>query len=319
MKKLVSILLMLCLTLALCAPALAVNEGEERVVIGADLGENDILTVYGQFGLMRGSVTELTVTNAEERSYLEGIVSESVIGTRSISCIYIKTLPEGDGLTVNTNNISWCTQDMYKSALMTAGIFDAEVKVGAPFAVSGTAALTGIYKAYEDITGETLDEEAKAAAADELVITAELADALAEAGVDMSDIDTSNVDVDQIAEEISNADAVSIVNELKLILDETQNMSDEELREQIIIIAGNYGYTLDDDLINRLIDLCRSMEGLSIADLTDKVEQFKNGVANMQQYAATVQEYAEKASSFGQKVADFFQSIFDFFSGLFGK
>lgn len=319
MKKIVSIFLLLCMTLALCVPALAVNEGEERVVIGADLSESDILTVYGQFGLMRGSVTELKVTNAEERNYLEGIVSESVIGTRSISCIYIKTLQEGAGLTVSTNNISWCTQDMYKSALMTAGIFDAEVKVGAPFAVSGTAALTGIYKAYEDITGEKLDEEAKAAAADELVITAELADALAESGVDMSDIDTSNVDVDQIAEEISNADAVSIVNELKLILDETKNMSDEELREQIILIADNYGYTLDEDLINRLIDLCRSMERLSIADLTDKVEQFKNGVATVQEYAATVQEYAEKASSFGQKVSNFFQSIVDFFSGLFGK
>lgn len=319
MKKIVSILLLLCMVLALCVPALAVNEGEERVVIGADLGESDILAVYGQFGLMRGSVTELKVTNAEERNYLEGIVSESVIGTRSISCIYIKTLQEGAGLTVSTNNISWCTQDMYKSALMTAGIFDAEVKVGAPFAVSGTAALTGIYKAYEDITGETLDEEAKAAAADELVITAELADALAESGVDMSDIDTSNVDVDEIAEEISNADAVSIVNELKLILDETKNMSDEELREQIIAIANDYGYTLDEDLINRLIDLCRSMESLSIADLTDKVEQFKNGVATVQQYAATVQEYAEKASSFGQKVTNFFQSIVDFFSGLFGK
>lgn len=319
MKKIVSILLLLCMTLALCVPALAVNEGEERVVIGADLSESDILTVYGQFGLMRGSVTELKVTNAEERNYLEGIVSESVIGTRSISCIYIKTLPEGAGLTVSTNNISWCTQDMYKSALMTAGIFDAEVKVGAPFAVSGTAALTGIYKAYEDITGEKLDEEAKSVAADELVITAELADALAESGVDISDIDTSNVDADQIAEEISNADAVSIVNELKLILDETKNMSDEELREQIILIADNYGYTLDEDLINRLIDLCRSMESLSIADLTDKVEQFKNGVATVQEYAATVQEYAEKASSFGQKVSNFFQSIVDFFSGLFGK
>lgn len=318
MKKFISILLLLSLTLILCVPALAVNEGEARVVIGADLDENEILTVYGHFGLMRGSVDELKVINAEERSYLEGIVSDSVIGTRSISCIYIRTLREGDGLTVSTNNISWCTQDMYKSALMTAGIFDAEVKVSAPFTVSGTAALTGIYKAYEDITGEALDEAAKSAAADELVITAELADALAEAGVDTSGIDTDNVDMDQLSEEISSADAVSIVNELKLILDETKNMTDDELREQIILIANEYGYTLDSDLIDRLISLCRSMENLSIADLTDKVEQFKEGVATVQQYAATVQEYAEKASSFGQKVADFFRSVADFFTNLFG-
>ena len=314
MKKITSILLVLCALFVLCVPALAVNEGEERVVLGADLTEDQILTVYGQFGLMRGSVTELKVTNAEERSYLQGVVSDSVIGTRSISCIYIKTLREGAGLTVAANNISWCTEDMYKSALMTAGIFDAEVKVGAPFPVSGTAALTGIYKAYEDITGVKLDEEAKAAAADELVITAELADALEEAG-----IDTSQIDTDMLADEISSADAVAIVNELKLILDETQNMTDEELRAQIVQIAAEYGYTLTDEMIDRLISLCRSLEGLSIAELTDKVEQFKSGIETVRKYAGTVQEYAQKATTFGQKVANFFQSIGDFFSRLFGK
>lgn len=305
MKKAISLFLTLCMAFALCMPALAVSEGEERVVIGADLSSDQILSVYSQFGLVRNSVTELTVTNAEERDYLEGLVSESVIGTRSISCIYIKTLKENSGLTVSTNNISWCSQDMYKSALMTAGIYDAEVKVGAPFSVSGTAALTGIYKAYEDITGEKLDEDAKSAAADELVITAELADALTEAA------GSQGISAEDIANEISNADAVAIVQELKLILDETENMSDQELHDQVVQIAAQYGYTLDESLINKLISLCRSLEGLSISELQDKVEQFKSSVA-------TVQEYAEKAASFGQKVSDFFGKIVDAFRNIFG-
>ena len=131
-------------------------------------------------------------------------------------------------------------------------------------------------------------------------------------------IDTSKLDNDAIAEQISNADAVAIVNELKLILDETQNMTDEELREQIIRIAGEYGYTLTDDMITRLISLCRSLEGLSIAELTDKVEQFKSGIETVQKYADTVQEYAEKATSFGQKVGNFFKAVGDFFGRLFG-
>ncbi len=304
-KKLTSLFLAACTALALCVPAFAVSEGEQRVVIGADLSSDQILTVYSQFGLVRGSVTELTVTNAEERDYLEGLVSESVIGTRSISCVYIKTLSEGSGLTVTATNISWCTEDMYKSALMTAGIYDAEVKVGAPYSVSGTAALTGIYKAYEDITGQTLDEDAKSAAADELVITAELADALADAA------EAEGIDTGDIAEEISSADAVSIVNELKLILDETQDMTDDELREQITAIAADYGYTLDDALIEKLISLCRSMEGLSISELQDKVEQFKSTVS-------TVTEYAEKVTTFGQKVSNFFSKIADAFRSVFG-
>lgn len=288
LKKFLSLLLALVMAASLCVPVLAANVGEARAVIGANLSEDQIKTVYGQFGLERGSVGELTVTNAEERDYLEGLVDESVIGTRSISCVYIKLLEEGKGLTVSTDNITWCTEDMYRSALMTAGIYDAEVKVGAPFAVSGTAALTGIYKAYEDITGTQLVEEAKEAAADELVTTAELAD------------------------EISEEDAVAIVNELKLMLDEISEMSDEELRAQINEIAAQYGYTLDEALVDKLISLCRSLQGLTIADLQEKVEQFKDTIE-------TVSQYADQALTFGQKLAQFIQNILNAFKNAFGE
>jgi len=288
LKKLFSLLLALVMAFSLCAGALAANEGEARAVVGANLSEDQIKTVYTQFGLERGSVGELTVTNAEERDYLEGLVDESVIGTRSISCVYIKLLEEGKGLNVSTDNITWCTEDMYRSALMTAGIYDAEVKVGAPFGVSGTAALTGIYKAYEDITGTQLVEEAKEAAADELVTTAELAD------------------------EISEEDAVAIVNELKLMLDEIKGMSDDELRAQINDIADQYGYTLEEELVDKLISLCRSLQGLTIADLQEKVEQFKNTIE-------TVSQYADRALTFGQKLAQFIQNILNIFKNASGE
>lgn len=324
MKKLIGLALALCMLLALCVPAFADAAMTECVAIGADISESQILDVYAQFGLARGSVTEIKVTNAEERAYLEGVVSESVIGTRSISCIYIRRLGDNAGLTVTTNNINWCTEDMYRSALMTAGIFDAEVKVGAPFAVSGTAALTGVYKAYELMTGTRLDEEAKSAAADELVVTAELADELTEA-ILSGDVDSEaiaqaieNGDAQAIAEEVSSADAVSIVNELKLILDETKDMSDEELRTEVVSIAAEYGYTLDEATIDKLIELVRSMEGLSIADLTEKVQQFQSNVEKLRSTVETVQEYAEQAATFGQKVSNFFRSIGDAFRSIFG-
>ena len=43
---------------------------------------------------------------------------------------------------------------------------------------SGTGALAGIYKAYEDMTGTTLSEAAKDTAVEELIVTGELQDAL---------------------------------------------------------------------------------------------------------------------------------------------
>ena len=129
-KKVLSLILALAMTFALAVPACAANES--RVVIGADLTEEQIDTVYQIFGIERGSVEELKVTNAEERRYLEGLVEESVIGKNAISCVYVQLLGEGAGLTIDTCNINWCTAEMYRNALATAGISDAKIVVAAP-------------------------------------------------------------------------------------------------------------------------------------------------------------------------------------------
>ncbi len=63
---------------------------------------------------------------------------------------------------------------MYRNALVTAGIKDAKIKVSSPFQVSGTAALTGIIKAFEDITGEEITEIEKKIASEEIAKTATL-------------------------------------------------------------------------------------------------------------------------------------------------
>lgn len=285
MKKLISALLAVCL-LAGAVPALAVDAGEARAVIGANLTDEQIADVYKNFGISRGDVTELRVTNADERKYLSGYVDDSVIGTNSISCVYIEVLDEGEGLDVTTSNINWCTSQMYVSALATAGITDAKIIVAAPFEVSGTAALTGVYMAYEDITGEKLDETAKLVSTQELTLTAELAD------------------------KIGSYDSVEIVNELKLLLGETRNMTDEQLRAEIVSIASDLGVTLTDTQINQLISLCRSLEKLNPDELKAKVESVQNTIAKLGQAKETV-------SNFFEGVKNVWNSIVDFFKGLF--
>lgn len=286
MKKLISALLAVCL-LAGAVPALAVDAGEARAVIGANLTDEQIADVYASFGVKRGDVTELRVTNADERKYLEGYVDESVIGTNSISCVYIEVLEEGEGLDVTTSNINWCTSQMYVSALATAGITDAKIIVAAPFEVSGTAALTGVYMAYEDITGEELDETAKLVSTQELTLTAELAD------------------------QIGSYDSVEIVNELKLLLGETRNMTDEQLRSEIVSIASDFGVKLTDTQIDQLISLCRALEKLNPDELKEKVESVQNTIAKLGQAKETV-------SNFFTSVKNVWNSIVDFFKGIFG-
>lgn len=285
MKKLISVLLAVCL-LAGAVPALAVDAGEARAVIGANLTDEQIADVYKNFGISRGDVTELRVTNADERKYLSGYVDDSVIGTNSISCVYIEVLNEGEGLDVTTSNINWCTSQMYVSTLATAGITDAKIIVAAPFEVSGTAALTGVYMAYEDITGEELDETAKLVSTQELTLTAELAD------------------------KIGSYDSVEIVNELKLLLGETRNMTDEQLRAEIVSIASDLGVTLTDTQINQLISLCRSLEKLNPDELKAKVESVQNTIAKLGQAKETVSNFLTGVKNVWNSIVDFFKNIF---------
>ena len=283
--------LLLAAVLLVSASAAVWADGDSRVVLGADLTEEQIATVYRLFGVERGSVEELTVTNAEERSYLKGFVDDKVIGKYAISCVYVELLEEGKGLSVETYNVTWCTSEMYKNALATAGVRDAKIIVAAPFEVSGTAALTGIYKAYEHITGDTLDETAKAVGTQELTITGEL------------------------AEEIGNLDATEIVTGLKEVLGETVKMSDEEIRREIVRIAGEYNVTLSDRQIQQLIDLCRSLEGLD-------ADSLKERVVEAQETIKKIGEAKDKAVGFYEKLSQFFSSASDFFSqvtALFGK
>ena len=285
MKKLISALLAVCL-LAGAVPALAVDAGEARAVLGANLTDEQIADVYKNFGISRGDVTELRVTNADERKYLSGYVDDSVIGTNSISCVYIEVLDEGEGLDVTTSNINWCTSQMYVSALATAGITDAKIIVAAPFEVSGTAALTGVYMAYEDITGEELDETAKLVSTQELTLTAELAD------------------------KIGSYDSVEIVNELKLLLGETRSMTDEQLRAEIVSIASDLGVTLTDTQINQLISLCRSLEKLNPDELKAKVESVQNTIAKLGQAKETVSNFLTGVKNVWNSIVDFFKNIF---------
>ena len=286
MKKLITVLLIIIMAVGMIVPAYAENI-QSRAVIGADLTEDQITAVYNAFGIRRGDAIELRVTNGEERQWLQGYVDESLIGTRSISCVYVELLPEGSGMDVTTSNITWCTGEMYISALATAGITDARIIVAAPFEVSGTAALTGVYKAYEDMTGKKLDDLAKLVSTQELTITGELAN------------------------EIGGMDSTSIVNDLKLMLDETQKMTDDEIRAEIVEIAGRYNVSLTNTQIQQLIDLCRSLEGLDADSLKARVEEVQGTLQKVSDAKTKVVGFVETVKKVVTSVSSFFDKIKD--------
>lgn len=293
MKRCVTFCLSLLLLLALSASAAAgwfSAPRESRAVVGADLTEEQLDTVYQLFGVRRGTVTELRLTNAEERLYLQSFVDPAVIGTRSISSVYVELLSSGSGLDITTHNVTWCTASMYLSALTTAGVADARVVVAAPFEVSGTAALAGVYKAYEDMTGARLDDEAKRVGTQELTVTGEL------------------------AKELGLFDSPALVNELKLIVNETAAMSDAQLRERIQSIAARYRLTLTDSQVDRLVALCRSLEGLDAASLRSRVEGVQGTLEKLSDARESAGAFFAGLSRAAEAVASFFASL----GSLFG-
>ena len=263
-----------------------IAEGKARVVMGADLDEEQRAQIYRDFSLAEGDIQGLTITNQEERAYLEGIAPEDKIGNLALSCVYIRTLEENSGLTITLHNINWCSENMYRNVLVTAGITDASVMISAPYPVSGTAALTGIYKAYEDVTGEKLDESAKKAAANELFITGAL------------------------AETIGSTDATLLVNELKGILDQTQDMTDDEVHKEIHSLAKSLGIQVTDSQIEQLVGLCRELEGLDTQQLQEHLESIAGTVDSAQKTNAFF-------SALEKNIQNFFTNIGTFFSNLF--
>ena len=206
--------------------------------------------------------------------------------------MYITILDDGSGLNVSTKNINWYTEQMYKNALTTAGITDADVKVTAPFEVSGTAALTGIYKAYEDITGNSLSSLAKMVGAEELIVTG------------------------QLAEYIGSDEATALINELKGILDITETMSDADVKKEIKKLADQYNVQVADEQIEQLLKLCRQLEKLDINQLKEKLVSITNTVEK----AMTAKDkVANAVATITEKVTGFLGSVSKFFAGLFNK
>ena len=194
-------------------------------------------------------------------------------------------------MNVTVKNISWCTPEMYINALSTAGITDARIAVAAPFAVSGTAALAGIYKAYEDMTGQKLDAAAKDVSTQELTITGELAN------------------------EIGSEDSTSIVNDLKLMLNETDNMSDEELRSNIRRIAETYNVTLTETHVKQLLDLCRSLEKLDPSTIPQRVEDIQSTLEKVSEAKDQVVGFFQTLKNAFQTMKDFFERLASLFGG----
>ncbi len=260
--------------------------GDTMVTLGSDLNADERKTVLGLLELTEDDLKTMTVlgiTNQDEHDYLDDYLPASVIGTRALSSIKLVKAEDGTGIKVTTKNISYCTDAMYVNALATAGIKDAYVTVVGPFSISGTAALVGTMKAYEEMTGEDISEDVKDAATNELVVTGELAEVIG--------------DSDKASELIGYVKNEVLENGLK---------NEDDIRKVIEEASDEMGVTLTDDEVESIISIMKKLGSLDI-DLNSIQDQAKSLYDKLEGLDIDT----EKAEGIWNNIVSFFKGIYD--------
>ncbi|MED4855346.1 DUF1002 domain-containing protein [Bacillus atrophaeus] len=261
--------------------------GDVIVTLGADLSNENRQKVLDEMNAP-DNATKVTVTNKEEHEYLGKYIPRAQIGTRAISSSSITIAKKGSGLNVETHNIDTITDEMYLNALITAGVKDAKVYVTAPFEVSGTAALTGLIKAYEVSSDEAISEDVKQVANEELVTTSKL-------GNDIGDKNASAL-IAKIKEDFAKNGV-------------PDNKADIE--KKVDDAASELNVTLTDAQKNQLVSLFNKMKNVNIdwGQVGDQLDKAKDKITKFLD--------SDEGKGFIQKVIDFFVSIWNAIVSIF--
>ncbi len=286
-NKLISATLILGLLASPMAALADAAVGDQIVTLGTNLNQQQRQEVLQYFGTKQNAQI-IDVDISEEREYLSGKVPEAQIGNSTNSCAMITYTSKGSGVNVTTHNINYVTPDAYKSAILTAGINDADVQVTAPIEVSGTGALTGIMKAYEVSTGEKIDEDVKQAATSELVTNAELGQA------------------------IGDKQANEVINGIKQEIAEQDPKTEADLRDIIDQVLAQLGITLTDEQYQQLLDMIKQLAALDI-DWNALANNVSSLVNQASDYLQT-----EEGQGFLAKVQALFNDFIDWLRSIFG-
>ena len=255
------------------------------VALGKDLSEEQKREMLSFFKV-DDSVRLIQVSNEEEREYFGPYIDESILGTRAISSVYVERLPEGEGITVETHNISWVTEDMYKNASITAGVKDARIIVSSPVKVSGTAALTGIMKAFEDLTGKSISKEEKEIASEEIAKTVLL------------------------GSEIGQEKAQELINNIKIYIIDNNIKGKGSIKKVAEEMAKDLGVELTDEQLNQIVSLMRNISKLDL-----NIEDIKQQLKDISGKIVRIAQQNIEIKSFLGRILD---AIMSFLNKIFG-
>ena len=287
MKKTYTLLaLVFCLAM-LPFTALA-KEGATLVTLGEDLTPREKEAILKELDPPEDA-DYVTVSNKEEYDYLGDVLPAKNIGNKAISCAIVRYTPEGSGIHVKLSPlVKVIKEDAYRNALITAGIKDADIYVTAPGNVSGSAALTGLFKSYEKKTGQKIPEDVKKVANKEMVVTSSL------------------------TEEVGEDQANDFMNSVKVQMAEKMPQNEAEVRDIIQNIENQYNINLSEGQKTQVVNLFNDMKNTNI-DWDNIKEQAGKYSQKAKDYINSEegQENLKKAKGLLQRFIDWIFSLFD--------
>jgi uncharacterized protein YpuA (DUF1002 family) len=257
-----AVLCSVCLVAASSVPAMA--DAMKVVTLGADLSEAQQQTMLKYFKVDTSEAQIMYITNEDEVRHLSSYIPREQIGTRTVSCAYVKPTTSG-GIKVRTANLNYVTCNMIATTLSTSGVTNCEVVAACPFEVSGTGALTGVIMAYQTASGEKLDETKVELATQEMVITGEL------------------------GEEVGQDEAVNIVNEAKMEILSNNVQNADEIYNIVIDIADQNNMMMSAEQLDQIVVL---LEQIAQQDYNyeDMKETLENVEANVNEEVTDPEE-----------------------------
>lgn len=263
--------------------------GDVTVTLGQDLSSEQRSSLLEEMDVTEGEVPVVEVTNEEEYQYLGDYLSSSEIGSRALSSAKITAVENGGGIDIETNKIDTVTEGMYANALATAGVEDAEVYVTAPFEVSGTAALTGILKAYEQQNNVNISEDQKQVANEEIAKTSEL------------------------GEDIGKEEATTLITQIKQEINNTEINNTEDIRVIVQNVSGDMNIELSEEQTDELVSLFDRMQNLNI-DWSQMEKQLDKASENIDSFVNS-----EDTQNFLSRVVAFLEQMLDSVQGWFNS
>lgn len=272
-----------------------INEklGVPIVVYGGSLTDAQKSQVRQQLNVTNPENTdEYEVTGADIQKYIDGDPN-----SRMFSSAKITPEEKGNGLKINIvtpENITEVTTDMYRNALLTAGVENATVDVASPVKVTGHSALTGIYKAY-DKAGAKLDKDRMELANEELDVTTDIAK----------------------KEGVGDEKATQLMTDIKKEIADKKPASREDVEQIVQNQLNRLEISLSDKDRQLLIDLFDKARHLNIdfGSVKNQLNDIASNLKDKMDELGIDQSFWDKVVAL---IKSIFEAIVSFFRGIFG-